>query len=188
MTKIKNNPLMKGASGMLGDVVVYRELRGDIIMANRPRRREELTEAQRLLKTRFLRGVQYAKKQMSDPVTKAEYATGITDRKFSAFNVALTDYLSAPKVYLIDTATYQGNVGDIISVNASDDFKVVSLQVAIYRSTGELIEQGNAVLQPDTTDDWRYTATVANATLAGTKVVVTVRDKPGNATIAEKVL
>ena len=43
MSKIMNNPIMKGASGMLGDVVVYREVRGNLIMSNRPKRGRILT-------------------------------------------------------------------------------------------------------------------------------------------------
>lgn len=188
MTKIKNNPLLKGASGMLGDVVVYREHRGKIIMSNRPKRGGEPTESQRLAKVRFMRGVQYAKAQLEDPAAKAEYETGINNQKNSAFMVALTDYLTAPRVDLIDTALYQGAVGDTIAITAGDDFKVVSVYVMIMGSTGDVIEQGAAVAQPNSFDDWRYTATVANATLPGTKIIVTVRDKPNNATVVEKIL
>jgi hypothetical protein len=188
MTKIKNNPLLKGASGMLGDVIVYRQLRGEIVMCNRPRKRDELTENQKLRKETFLRAVRYAKKQIADPITKAEYEAGITSKKFNAYTVALTDYLSAPSVDGIDVSRYTGAAGDTIAIKATDDFKVTSVHVAVYSASNELIEEGEAVLQPDTSDDWRYSAGTANATLTGTRVIVTVRDKPGNVTTEEKVL
>jgi hypothetical protein len=188
MTKIKNNPLLKGASGMLGEVVVYREHRGRIIMSNRPKRGGELTESQRLAKIRFMRGVQYAKAQLLDPAAKAEYEAGINDQKNSAFMVAITDYLTAPRVDLIDTSLYAGAVGNEIKITAGDDFKVVSVHVTITDNNGALIEQGAAVVQPNSFDDWRYITTAANAALPGTKVTVTVRDKPGNMTTKEKVL
>jgi len=38
MSKINNNPLLNGVSGMLGDVVVYRQVRGGVIMANKPKK------------------------------------------------------------------------------------------------------------------------------------------------------
>lgn len=188
MSKIKNNPLLKGASGMLGNVVVYREARGRMVMANRPKKNEELTEHQVKTKKLFLRAVQYAKAQVANPVTKAEYEAGITNRKFSAYTVAVTDYLTPPAIDAVDTSRYQGAAGDVLAITASDDFKVVSVQVTITSSTGDLIEQGEAQLQPDTVDDWRYMATAANATLAGTTIAIAVRDKPGNVTVAEIVL
>ena len=188
MSKIKNNPLLKGASGMLGNVIVYREVRGNVIMANRPKRSGVLTEHQEAAKSKFLRAVQYAKKQLADPVTRAEYEAGITERKFSAFTVALTDFLTPPKVSMIDVSRYNGGIGDVLAITAFDDFKVTSVQVTVTAGTGDVLEQGEAQLQPDTIDDWRYATTVANAALPGTKVTITVRDKPGNVTVSEKVL
>lgn len=188
MSKIKNNPLLKGASGMLGDVIVFREVRGKLIMANRPKKRDEPTEQQRITKLRFLRAVSYGKQQAADPVSKAEYAAAINDRNNSAYAVAMNDYLSAPVIDMVDVSAYHGSVGDTIAINASDDFKVVSVRVTITDSNGNLIEQGEALLREGTPDDWRYTATVENATLPGTKVVVAASDKPGNVTRAEKLL
>jgi len=189
MSKIQNNPLLKGASGMLGKVVVYREVRGRVIMSNRPKKRSgPITPEQENFRSRFLRAVQYARKQLESAVTKAEYQTGITESKFSAYLVALTDYLKAPVVNEVDASRYSGTVGDIIAIRATDDFKVVLLQVSIIGPAGNLLEFGDAILQPETFDDWRYAATVANATLEGSKIIVTARDKPGNVTTAEKVL
>jgi hypothetical protein len=188
MSTIKNNPLLKGASGMLGNVVVYREVRGKVIMCNRPKKSGKLTAHQEETRSRFLRGVQYARKQLATAETKAEYAAGITDSKHSAYLVALTDYLNAPTVSAVDISRYRGVVGDIIAVRASDDFKVASVQVIIRNSANEILEQGNAVLQEDSFDDWQYKAIVANATLSGTKIEVKAIDKPGNVTTAESIL
>ena len=188
MSKIKNNPLLKGASGMLGDVVVYREVGGNVIMANRPRKPEVLTAHQEITRERFLRAVQYARTQLANEVTKAEYAAGITASKLSAYAVALTDYLKAPVVNAVDVSKYTGAVGELILIRASDDFRVVGVHVVVSDNAGTVIEQGEAVLQPDSFDDWRYTSTVANAALAGTKITVTASDKPGNATVKETVL
>jgi hypothetical protein len=188
MTKIKNNPIMKGASGMLGDVVVYREHRGTLIMSNRPKKREVITAQQELVKSRFLRAVQYAKKQIADPVTKAEYQPGPQSRITSAYAAAVADYLSAPEITLVDAGKYGGAVGDKIFIRATDDFKVTTVQVSISQPDGTLIEQGDAILVPESTEDYVYTATVATVKAPGMKVVVTVHDKPGNITTEEKVL
>ncbi len=188
MSQIKNNPLLKGASGMLGDVVVFREVRGKVIMCNRPKKSETPTEHQKEMSSRFLRAVRYARKQLSIPEAKAEYALGITDSKHSAYVVALADYLNAPTISAVDASRYKGAVGDILFIRASDDFKVVAVQVIIRNEADVVIEQGDAVLQPDSFDDWQYKATVPNATLVGTKIEVKASDKPGNVTTAESTL
>ncbi len=189
MSKIQNNPLLKGASGMLGNVVVYREIRGKVVMSNRPRKRSgPVTPEQEAFRSKFLRAVQYARKQLESPATKAEYEAGITGSKFSAYIVALTDYLKAPVVNEVDISRYKGAVGDPILIRATDDFKVILVQVSVIGPDGALLERGEAVLQPDTFDDWRFAATVVNPSLAGTKIVVTAHDKAGNVTTAEKVV
>ena len=188
MTKIKNNPIMKGASGMLGDTVVYREHRGKVIMSNRPKTGGILTPNQERAKSRFKSAVAYAKLMTADPVTKAEYQPSKTSKFTSAYSVALTDFLTAPKVNLIDAGRYGGQIGDEILIKAVDDFKVTQVQISIFAAGGNLLEQGVVALVPGTVEDFLYTATVANALLPGTKIVVTVRDKAGNVTTEEKIL
>jgi hypothetical protein len=180
MTKIKNNPIMAGASGMLGNVVVYRKQRGQLIMANRPTTRDVLTPNQELAKSKFLRAVQYAKKQIADPITKAGYQPGANSRYVSAYAAAVADYLKAPQVNAIITPGYAGATGNTIEVRATDNFKIVSVHVALFKADGTLLEQGDALLTEGTVDAFIYTATLANAPVVGTKVLVTVRDKPGN--------
>ncbi len=188
MSKIQNNPLLKGASGMLGDVVVFREVRGKMVMSNRPKPSTNLTEQQVTTRAKFQRAVLYAKKQMESPLARAEYEAGITEKKFTAYVVAVTDYLKAPVVHEVDTSRYNGAVGDTIVIRATDDFKVIMVQVSVIGPDGALLEFGDAILTPETVDEWRYTATVANAATSGSKIAVTARDKAGNVTTAEKVI
>jgi hypothetical protein len=188
MAKIMNNPLLKGASGMLGGTVVFREVRGTVIMAKRPSRPRVLTDHQRNAKAKFLRGVEYARKQLADPVTRAKYAAGITDRKFSAFLVALTDSLTAPSIQEIDISGYRGQVDDRIIIRAIDDFEVATVHVMVSDSTGAIIEQGYAVHSEVASDEWCYTTTAVNTITAGIRLKVSVSDRPGNITIGEKVL
>jgi hypothetical protein len=98
MPKINNNPIMKGASGMLGGVVVYRQFRGMTIMSNRPRKRKGITPHQQKIKSRFLMAVEYAKKQIADPVLKAKYEPGPDSEFTSAYIAAVADYLRRMKL------------------------------------------------------------------------------------------
>jgi hypothetical protein len=188
MSKIQNNPIMKGVSGMLGDVVVYRKHRDGLVMANRPKKRDTLTPKQEQAKTRFLTAVQYAKKQMADPVAKAEYTPGPNSQFNSAYAAAVADYLKAPKINNIDASKYHGALNDTLQINASDNFKVTNVHVAIYRADKSLIEQGDATPLDIGVNEYIYKATQANAAVVGSKVIVTVRDKPGNIVTEEKVL
>lgn len=173
---------------MLGDVVVYREFRGKIVMSNRPKKPEKLTPHQEKSKSRFLRAVQYAKEQISNAASKALYQPGPQSRFTSAYAVALADCLSAPVVELIDITHYEGAMGDEILFKAYDDFSVASVQLSIYSADGNLLEQGMPMLQENSVEDYVYTATTTNAVVAGTKISITVRDRPGNTTVGERVL
>jgi hypothetical protein len=180
MSVIGNNPLLKGVSGMLANLIVFREVRGKTIIANRPKKTGILTPHQQKMKSRFINATQYAKKQMLNEQIKAEYAKGINDRKHSAYAVALTDYMTTPKVNDIGLSKYKGTIGDTITINATDDFKVTGVHVVILNSTGEVIEQGEAFRSHDETDEWRYVITTTNTTLSGTKITARATDRPGN--------
>lgn len=188
MTKIKNNPLLKGASGKMGDVVVYRNVRGKVIMANPPKRSEkEPTENQLEVRDRFLEAVEYANAVSEDAAAKAAYEAYVGDRYTSFRAAAMADYLRYPRIRPIDTSLYKGAVGDTIVIKVIKEFKGLSVRVTIARNDGSVLEAGDAVQQSGKLT-WTYTATAVNATLAGTKLIVRVTDKPGNVIAQETVL
>jgi hypothetical protein len=130
---------------------------------------------------RFSEATRYAVHQMKNPVSKAAYKTGITANKRTAYLVALTDYMSAPKIIYINTEKYSGNAGDVILVKATDDFKVVSVSVSILVS-GKILERGHASPYPRKPKLWRYVVTASNINLPATTVCAKAEDKPGNKT------
>jgi hypothetical protein len=188
MAKINNNPLLKGLSGMFGDVVVYSERRGKMIMSNRPKRREQNTDHQKLVKSKFLQAVQYAKGQMKNDMAKAEYAAAVNDKVASAYAVALADYLKGPEIISVNTKAYNGQVGDVIEVLAIDNFKVTEVVIEIRSASNQLIEEGPAMTTADNTLNWLYTTTQENADSLGTKLIIRAKDKPGNITEKEYTL
>ena len=92
----------------------------------------------------------------------------------------VADYMHAPSIELVDISVYTGKVGDFIHVTATDDHAVKSVHVKIENGDGSLVEESDAVQQADP-NQWRYTATVRNATLAGDKITVTATDTPATA-------
>jgi hypothetical protein len=188
MSRIDNNPLLTGACGMLGKAIVFRQLHGKTILSKRPKRPATITAHQEIMRSRFQRAVEYAKKQMQNEQRKAEYAGAIDDRRHSAYAVALTDCMTAPKVNAIDHSNYRGTPGDTFIIHATDDFKVTEVSVTIFNGNGIMIEQGNAILAPGLKEQWRYVITKTNSTLAGTRILAQAMDQPGNVGLLEVVI
>ena len=65
------------------------------------------------------------------------------------------------------------------------DFEVKEVTVTIQNSDGSEVKSGTAVLQEGSIW-WRYTATAANESLEGDKIIIQVSDIPGNLTEQER--
>ena len=185
MAKVAKNLVLYGASGKLGDMLVIKQRAGKTILSVAPgESTAEPSEAQKVQRARFQQAVIYAKAQMADPDSKAAYAEKAAGGK-TAYNVAVADFFSAPDIDEIDLGSYTGAVGDTIRVRATDDFKVTQVVVTIANADGSLVEEGDAVLQPNGLD-WVYTATADNPSLEGDRIVVQAIDRPGNVTEEEQ--
>lgn len=171
---------MQGASGMLGNNIVYRQRNGETIVANRPKKRKGLSAKQQLTVDRFRTATIYAKRCMKRTEYKALYARGIDDKKLSAYAVALSDHLNPPTIQEIDVKDYHGRAGEIIRVRATDDFKVVSVKVRITDAGNNLIEEGDAQARGKR-GLWRMITTVGNTNATGLTITATARDVAENA-------
>lgn len=188
MSVIKNNSILQEVHGKMGNTHAYRKLRGKMYMVNLPAKPEVLHPNQKAFKSRFQKAANYAKAQTEDPETRAMYETGITEKKTSAYLVALSDMLTAPVINFVKANWYRGAVGDIITIDATDDFKVTQVLVVITAADGTELESGKAVQDPKLKHLWRYTATVANPAVAGSRISATAFDLPQNETKMEVVL
>lgn len=86
------------------------------------------------------------------------------------------------------TEKYTGNPASEIVIEGKDDFRVKEVVVSIHNAVGELVETGNAILNPMDRNQWIYDATVLNNALPGTKISAIARDIPGNKASMEVVL
>ena len=127
--------------------------------------------SQKAQQERFIRASAYAKNALQDPSLKEDYTAEAKKRRnVSAYNMAMTDYLRAPKIAHIDHSGYTGSAtGEKIMIEAGDAFKVVAVKVRIEDHDATLV-QGK----------WVYTTTVTNPSLTGDKIIVTATDRPGN--------
>ena len=182
-----NNSIITGKlRGLLGKELVFREWQGKTVVAKAPRSRKgDPTPAQIEAQEKFLLASRYARAVMENPNQEmAEaYATVLKPRQ-NVYSRALTDAVSPPVVKNINTRNYNGAAGDKIVIRAIDDFRVVSVRVELYSTTGALLEAG-AAEQSANGIDWVYTATQVNNPVAGSKIIATATDVPGNEGVLE---
>jgi len=180
MARVSNNIITQGLSGTIGGTLVFRQVGGRTIVSAAPRESEKTpTPGQQAQQERFQMAAFYAKAQLADPAGKAEYEAARTDEQRSAYTIAVADFMQAPDIHEVDLSSYQGRAGDTIRVRVTDNFKVLSVTVSIENGDGSAVEQGAAVKAVNGID-WLFTATQANASLAGDKITVRATDKPGN--------
>ena len=187
MAHVKNNIVTEGLSGKLGNNIVFRQWGGKTVVAVKPTpTNREPTEQQKAHHQRFRRGTRYAKQAIQDPSTKAAYQQSARGGQ-SAFNVAMADFMNPPAITALDLDTYTGTKGHAITIMAEDDYLVADVQVAIYSTAGNLLEQGPAELDSNGVD-WVYVTQRANGQPKGSKLLVQATDLPGNTTTQEVLL
>lgn len=179
MAVSEDNILVTGFRGTIGNLLTFRQRAGKTVISKyiRPTTIPP-TERLKSVRKNFASCIAYAKKAIQDPRIKALYQAAAKGGQ-TAFNVATSDALNPPELTNILVDDYQGNPGDQIVVLANDDFKVASVLVFIYSATGELLEQGSAMLSADLTK-WIYLATTRNPTLPGSTISAVASDLPGN--------
>lgn len=177
-----NNSIVTGRfSGTINKELVFREWDGKTVVAKSPRKRKGKASAeQEDTQKKFLLASKYAKAVVKNPDNgmAGAYATMLKARQ-NVYSRAMEDYLHPPTVDEVKTRRYRGAIGDTINITATDDFRVASVEVEIYSPDGTLLEVGNAV-QNLSDAEWTYTATKANATVTGSKIVIIATDVPGN--------
>ena len=179
MARVKRNIVTQGLSGMLGNSLVFRQRGDQTIVSAAPIRDREPSPSQTAARTRFLQGVQYAKGQLQYPASRSAYQAVVNDRVTSAYIAAMRDFLQVPEVQAVDASGYDGSIGSQLRITAFDDFEAAAVSVRIERATGTFVEAGNAVQQTNG-NEWLYTATSTNGTPAGSRIIVTAVDRPGN--------
>lgn len=186
MARVKYNVVSHGISGIIGDLLEFRQRYGRTIIAKLRAKTNKVTPAQLLVRDKFRRAASYAKSAIQDPVVKAIYEQNASG-DMTPYVLAVKDYFVAPLLHSINTGNYTGMVGSPIKVNATDDTKVAAVRVRIFDANGGRLEEGEALQQVDT-DIWVYTTTVANGSLTGCRIVAEASDMPGNITTGETVL
>lgn len=187
MAKLNYNVVMHGVSGRVGDLLTFIQRHGKTYIGKiRQKGDGVLSDKQLAVQEKFKAALRYAKGVLNDPQKLALYKEN-AEPGVTPFNLALGDFMSVPEINGFDTTLYTGAIGGIISVLATDDTQVTEVKVRITSAAGVMLEEGLAVLNPET-QTFDYAATVANGVRAGSKIRAFAKDIPGNVGEQEIVL
>jgi hypothetical protein len=175
MAKVRNNMLVRGLSGAVGEqFVIRKDKAGRTIVGNMPEFDEnrEFSEAQVAHQEDFKEAAAYGKGAKGQDV----YVAKAEGTPMTPYNVAVADWFHEPEIKDIDLSGWNGQAGQTIRIEAVDDVQVKQVTVVITDETGTVLEQGAAV-QADSLW-WTYTTTKA---ASGTpKVIASAQDLPGH--------
>ncbi len=173
MSTVKDNYVVKGTAGAVGDLLVFRQRGGKTFISKFPRPSSvPPTEKLKSVRAAFATCIAYAKKAVKDPVKKALYQSKVVGGQ-TAFNKATSDALNPPQINNIRI-----DQNAFIIVEAVDDFMVAGVTISIHDISGNLIEEGKAELM-ENGFDWHYTVQRIPMTV-GSRIVAEAVDLPGN--------
>lgn len=140
MVKLRKNILIKGLIGSVNKQLVLKQYGTATVVTTYPdMSRVEKTDKQKKENSRFREAMAYAKLQMSNPVSKAEYQAKVKGLQ-KAINVAMADFYHPPEITKVDLSTWKGHAGDTITIHATDDFRVEKVEAEVLDSKGVLLE------------------------------------------------
>lgn len=93
MARVPNNPILKGASGRMGNIVFKQYASGTFMTAAPDRSKVKLSKKQKKANSRFTEAVQYAQSVLKDPKKREAYEAKRIPGK-SVYHTALAEYLS----------------------------------------------------------------------------------------------
>ena len=181
------NLITRMYSGRVGDIVL-RNYGGKSVMAKRPDCSKVIKSAAQLVNmAKFGKASKYSKAVKNDPQRSEDYSETKKKTKYhDVFHAAMSDCLTKPKVQKVDLTTYRGQQGNVIRISAWDKFRVETVNVMIMNNKGQLIEKGPAVSRMFSGNrEWDYIATVENVDYKSCRILVRVKDRPGNVVEAE---
>jgi len=183
--KAKLHPMFEQVSGQMGEMV-YRVVRGKVVISRKPVIKAEPTQGQLEHRERFKQAVAYGKAVMSAEDSRELYEAAAKERDMPVFALMVADYFNAPSISKIDLSAYDGHAGNIIHITASDDFSIASLHVSITNDQGNPIEDAEAVETPSGSGNWVYTANASVTPGTSVNVQAVATDRPGGTAVASE--
>ena len=184
MPKVKLNPTFDEFRGSVNNLT-YRKSYGKTFASVKPDLSNvQPSDAQIAHQQRFSAAAAYGRTVMADPDLHALYAQAAKERNMPLFALTVADFMNPPSITEMDLSAYQGQVGNIIKIKATDDFGVAKVHVALTQVNGGTpIESGYAVETAAGSGQWVYTATLSVSAGSNVNFTVVATDRPGGTAI-----
>jgi hypothetical protein len=157
--------------------VAFKTRSGHTLLASRPplHSDREIPTAKETLQESVRQAVTYAEFASTETIYQCK-ALGTT---FSAYHLAVEDFLEKPQVLDIDIRRWMGGIGQEIQIKARDDFMVLSVRLVI-RDHEMIWETGEATQSESNSLLWTYITRTPVAREPGLWIDAYACDLPGN--------
>jgi hypothetical protein len=184
MPKVKLNPTFDEFRGSVNNLTYRKSYGKTFASVKADRSNVQLSEAQIAHQQRFSAAAAYGKIVMADPAARALYQQAAKERNMPFFALTVADFMHTPSITDMDLSAYNGQVNDVIKIQAQDDFSVASVHVALVNAVNEApIENGFAVETAPGSGLWIYTVTAAMPGKSDVRVNVVATDRPGGTAV-----
>ena len=174
MAKVTFDSAIAGIRGKV-DRFVYREHYGRTVVMPHVPRADKPSQAQRDHRERFQAAQAYAAAVLADPLIRDGYRQLALTRKCPPNALLVANFLNPPVIERTDFSAYQGQLGDLIRVVATDAIEVVGVTVRVHGADGALVETLPALKHHGL---WICRCTRAHpAPLNGLRFVVTAQNR-----------
>jgi hypothetical protein len=138
--------------------------------------RRAVTDPQKSHQEALREAVAYARfAESADIYINKARETGTT-----AYNLAIVDWLGAPKVLEINMDDWTGKIGQTIRVKAKDNVMVARVELVIRDANGNILEAGEAVQAEEDSPWWHYKTQLLVAMTPFPRIEAIAQDLPGN--------
>ena len=164
MAKVKKNPIVRGISGKIGNLVFRPMPNGETYVSSVPNfDKRKFSKGQKQHQSRFQLAVAYAREAAKTQPIYTKLAEGTV---MSAYNFALSDWFNPPVIHTVERKDGR------VRVQASDNVMVVKVVVTVLDEEGKVMKKKESV---KTEGDWWEVDLVGDG-----KVVAEAWDLAGN--------
>jgi hypothetical protein len=160
MAMLDPNTVIGILQGKIGDLVFVRAKNGKVIVRHRPVRSGHSTAGELAGQGLLAQANVYVRRIRQEPDQYALYQRAGSLNGKRACDLAKADFYHPPVINDVDLSGCAGNTGEVIRVEAVDDFGLTSVMLTISELDGSLVEHGAAILEPSSSK-WLYQAQVS---------------------------
>jgi hypothetical protein len=182
MGLVKPNSFLAHVRGRIGDLGIVKHYGDKIVFTKLPTFTKPRAKGQKLNSNHFAKASDYAKHIQRNPEKLKTYEAWAKRLNRTIRSVAMSDFLTLPRLQHIGLRNFNGEPGRRISITALKRFKVTGVFVVIRDINGKVIENGEAVTNDKTRAHWTYPGKKSLAGLGIVIVEATATDRFGRTT------